>query len=135
MNKNMIYIFIALFVMGMIGGCSKTAETLEEKLIAQEWSTLTEDGTVVDMVFYKNHTAVAGSGILSKAYEWSIENNQITLAYTSYDTVYTLLFDIEDDGADGYIFNIVECQSAPNSDRDNSENMERYKTVKLTAKN
>lgn len=109
MNKNMIYIFIALFVMGMIGGCSKTAETLEEKLIAQEWAVVTASGDYGTMNFYDNNTASFKGDLISNGYEWSIENGQLTLVYDNN----TFIYDVEEDDSNGYIFSLVDGDYLP----------------------
>ena len=133
MKKNMIYIFITLFVMGITGGCSKESETLEEKLIAQEWSVTYSDGSSSTMTFYENHTAIAEAVLIKESYEWSVNEDEmkIVVIWKSYSTTCTMTFDIEDDGA-GYVFTLSDFISDPNSAYYNSTYTEMYDTVKLT---
>jgi len=138
------FVFVGLLLLIFIGGmtgCKSKAETLEENLISHTWSTVFANGVVSDMVFYANHTATAGEGIFSTSYDWDVkDNNQVTLSYMDGNWLCTVLFNVADDGENGYIFTFVEITTEPEQETDiNHDNIKssaerRFNTVTFTPK-
>jgi len=103
MKKNIIFVLMMLFMIAAIGGCKSKSETLEEKLIDQEWSVVAASGDSGIMKFYKNNTAVFEGNLIRNGYEWSIEEEQLTLIYGDD----TFIFDVTEDNSDGYTFSLI----------------------------
>lgn len=129
--KRVIYC-ILIFTIIIISGCSKK-ETIEEKLIAQNWSATFSDGSAT-MKFYKNGTAIAETPLFEVSYEWSLEESLLTMITNSGTSICTMIFTIEDDENEGYICTLNEITSDPNIAYDNQSYSKTYSTMKLTPK-